>query len=327
LQLERAFRRRGEGPNRTALWRNRFTAGAFALGIACGFASLAVFDRVHPYVQMVGVAGVMVIIIGGAARNAGCPTAATGQIVAGLLPTFVACAWIHDQYHLAFCLVILFETFAAFALMRRLNGQLVRLLLLDDEKVALVAEIRRANADLSAAAMTDSLTGIANRRRFDAVLRDEAGRARRERSDLALFILDIDSFKAYNDIYGHQAGDECLSLIAREFTAALKRPGDLGARYGGEEFVAVLARTPASDAGALAEAIRARVAALGIEHVAGLSGIVTVSIGVAGFEADHPNQRPESLVRAADIALYAAKDAGRNCVRVAPLRLGSGTAA
>ena len=316
LALERAYRFRREGPDRVALWGRRFVIGAWAMGIVWGCTAMVVVERVPPLLQMVALSGMLVIVMSGAARNAGSPVAAAGQVVFGLVPTLVACAASHERYHVAFCFVIVFVGFAAFSLMRQIRTRLVRLMLLNDENAALVDKIRRANIELSAAATTDALTGIANRRCFDAVLYDEAGRAQRSSTDLALLLLDIDSFKKYNDGYGHPAGDECLSLVAKAFAATLRRPADFVARYGGEEFVAVLPQTSAAAAGALAERVRERIEAMEIVHATGVAGVVTVSIGVASHSAGGYCP-PRELVHAADVALYAAKSAGRNCVRVA----------
>ena len=316
LFLERAYRFRRERPNRVAVWRLRFALGAWAMGALWGCAALVVTTNAPSLLQMITLSVMMVIVMGGAARNAGSRVAAAGQIVLGLTPTFFACAVSHELYHRAFGFVILFEAFAAFSLMTSIRSRLVRFMSLNAENVALVDKVRRANVELSAAATTDALTGIANRRCFDAVLSDETNRAQREGSDLALLLMDIDFFKQYNDGYGHPAGDECLLVIATAFAATLRRPADFVARYGGEEFVAVLPRTTVSAAAALAQDVRARIEAMKIVHTSGVSGVVTVSIGVAGYAAGHALE-PRGLLHAADVALYSAKGAGRNRVRVA----------
>jgi two-component system cell cycle response regulator len=185
--------------------------------------------------------------------------------------------------------------YAAYALVHYLNVRTARLLRLNEENTALLAEVQRTNAELiaanvrlEAAATTDSLTGIENRRRFDVVLAEEVRRARRHSDEMALLMLDIDSFKGFNDLYGHQAGDECLRRVGQAFAASLRRPGDFVARYGGEEFVAVLPRTNALTAAALAETVRANIAALAVvSAAAGGAGVATVSIGVTSFSPDH----------------------------------------
>jgi diguanylate cyclase (GGDEF)-like protein len=182
-------------------------------------------------------------------------------------------------------------------------------------------EIRRQlehrNRDLERLSALDTLTGIANRRRFDAVLRQEWKRAARDLGLLSLVFCDIDYFKRFNDTYGHQAGDECLVRVAQTMDEALNRPADLAARYGGEEFVALLVDTDADGARMLAERIRARVEALRISHRASdVGAFLTVSLGVATL-VPRPGVLPEDLVDLADRALYAAKQGGRNRVATA----------
>ncbi len=163
----------------------------------------------------------------------------------------------------------------------------------------------------------DTLTGIANRRRFDDVLRQEWKRAARDGSFLSLLFCDIDQFKLFNDTYGHQAGDDCLVRVAQAMEDTLHRPADLASRYGGEEFVGLLVDTDPEGARLLAERVRARVEALDIEHASSeVSDVLTVSLGAA-TTVPETGMRSEDLVRLADKALYAAKQAGRNRVALA----------
>ena len=167
---------------------------------------------------------------------------------------------------------------------------------------------------LRARSYIDGLTGIANRRHFDVALERELRRAQRADGALALLLVDIDSFKAYNDHFGHQQGDSCLTMVAQELAGMLKRPADLAARYGGEEFAAVLPDTTLEQARVLADRIRAHVAGLGLQQApAAHHPKVTLSIGVATFDRARLNA-PEALIEAADRALYAAKRGGRNRV-------------
>jgi len=187
-----------------------------------------------------------------------------------------------------------------------------------------LTEIRRQllekNRLLERISALDSLTGIANRRRFDAVLRHEWRRASRDGEPLSLVFCDIDDFKRFNDTYGHQAGDECLVRVAHSMQAALNRPADLAARYGGEEFVALLVDTEIEGARLLAERMRERVERLHVEHRAStVAPVLTVSLGVATL-VPGAGLRPEDLVEHADRALYAAKQAGRNRVAMAEAR-------
>ncbi len=161
----------------------------------------------------------------------------------------------------------------------------------------------------------DGLTGIANRRRFDEALAREWRRCGRSRLPLSLILLDVDHFKAYNDHYGHQAGDECLRAVARGLAGAMNRPGDLVARYGGEEFACLLPETDEAGAAGVADRLRQAVAGLGLPHGhSPVAGHVTISLGIAAArpQAGTP---PDGLTRSADRFLYEAKRAGRDCVR------------
>jgi diguanylate cyclase (GGDEF)-like protein len=178
-------------------------------------------------------------------------------------------------------------------------------------------QLEHRNRDLERISALDTLTQIANRRRFDAVLRQEWRRCARDESPLSLVFCDIDYFKRFNDTYGHQAGDECLVRVAQAMEETLNRPADLVARYGGEEFIALLVDTAIDGARLLAERMRARVEALGVEHRAsGVAAHLTVSLGVASV-VPRPAIRAEDLVDLADRALYAAKEGGRNRVLAA----------
>lgn len=185
---------------------------------------------------------------------------------------------------------------------------------------------------LRSAAYNDGLTGIANRRQFDETLHREWLRAQRAGMPTSLLMVDIDAFKRYNDHYGHQAGDRCLQAIALTLRQTLNRPADLAARYGGEEFAIILPDTDASGARFLSQEVIHAIGALDIAHAASpVAGHVTVSIGTSSYDeschgwvgrsADSRftglSVRPPvaDLIAAADQALYAAKEAGRNQAR------------
>jgi diguanylate cyclase (GGDEF)-like protein len=170
---------------------------------------------------------------------------------------------------------------------------------------------------LRARSYVDGLTGIANRRYFDVALERELRRAQRAKGSLALLLVDIDSFKAYNDYFGHQQGDTCLITVAQALAGQLKRPADVAARYGGEEFCAILPDTTLEQAELHANRIREHIAGLNLAHAPTAHWpMVTLSIGVAAFDAEHPAEAG-ALIEAADKALYAAKKNGRNRVMVA----------
>ena len=177
-------------------------------------------------------------------------------------------------------------------------------------------DLAAANAKLAALSMTDSLTGIANRRRFDEVFGQELLRSTRAKAPLALLMLDVDFFKAYNDHYGHQEGDACLRRVGELLQSHARRASDLAARYGGEEFVMIAADTDAATAMALAETIRAAVEALQLEHARSPLGFLTVSIGVVSLVPDDATSAGQ-ILRLADQAMYRAKDQGRNQVAMA----------
>jgi len=161
----------------------------------------------------------------------------------------------------------------------------------------------------------DGLTGIANRRRFDETMAREWRRCGRSHQPMSLIILDVDHFKAYNDHYGHQAGDECLRALAEVLADRVKRPSDLDARYGGEEFVCLLPETENEGAEQVAERLRAAVADRDIPHAhSPVAPHVTISLGVATMMPG-PGGTPDQLAQLADQLLYQAKRSGRNRVQ------------
>ena len=187
--------------------------------------------------------------------------------------------------------------------------------------VVLNAELARrvkVEAELERLVATDPLTELANRRRFDEGLDVEWRRAIREGLPLAVLMIDADRFKSYNDTYGHPAGDQLIRALAHCIAGNIRRPGDLAARYGGEEFVVLLPNTAGPGALRVAEGIRTAVLALAHPQAAAPVRIASVSIGVAAMDP-MLGQLSQDLVAAADLALYRAKEDGRNRVRIASL--------
>ena len=176
-------------------------------------------------------------------------------------------------------------------------------------------ELSEANRLLQIQSNTDGLTCISNRRHFDSMLNEEWNRSLRSGSPLAVIMLDIDHFKSFNDHYGHLAGDSCLQKIAQELSRFARRGGELTARYGGEEFVFILPATDKHTAFEVARQIQKMIVSLAIPHARSTPGIVTLSLGVASLQPS-AEQLPVELVRLADAALYRAKLAGRNCIRL-----------
>jgi diguanylate cyclase (GGDEF)-like protein/PAS domain S-box-containing protein len=180
-----------------------------------------------------------------------------------------------------------------------------------------VSERKALEEKLAALAMTDGLTGLANRRAFDEALNREWKRTLRKSAAISLVLLDVDHFKLFNDSYGHQVGDDCLRTVAATLRATV-RESDVPARYGGEELAVILPDTHSAAAAELAERFRSEVEALGLTHGGNPDGggFVTVSIGVAtALSRDGGTiAMPEGLLLSADLALYKAKHEGRNRV-------------
>jgi diguanylate cyclase (GGDEF)-like protein/PAS domain S-box-containing protein len=174
--------------------------------------------------------------------------------------------------------------------------------------------LRQMTEQLKLLATTDGLTGLLNRRAFDSALETELARAKRENAPLSLVMIDVDRFKAYNDIYGHPAGDEVLKQVGAMLREVIRRPGDLVARYGGEEFAAILPNTDEDGAFFIADAFREGLHTLGLPHKGSEKGFMTASIGLTCLTPSDEGVNANELVRRADEALYNAKGAGRDRV-------------
>jgi diguanylate cyclase (GGDEF)-like protein len=181
-------------------------------------------------------------------------------------------------------------------------------------RVALHLQLVRQRRLLEHLAHVDGLTELANRRRFDDVYDLEWQRARRSGRPLSLALLDIDSFKQFNDLYGHPAGDRALRAVARVAGAHMRRPADLAARYGGEELVLLMPETDAGQALHIAQALRQAVIELMIAHAGSAAApVITASIGGATLDPAR-SESSAALFEAADVQLYRAKQGGRNRV-------------
>jgi diguanylate cyclase len=224
-------------------------------------------------------------------------------VEAGLSKESFVGPWRHDLLKSGLILLVLVASLAGFGFI--VLSQLRR-------RMEIEAELRLAHVAVRDMALTDSLTGLGNRRRLDIALAAEIARARRQRYSLALIMLDIDYFKRFNDRYGHTAGDECLRVVARAIATSLKRPADLACRYGGEEFLVILPDTDAEGAAQVAADILSALRELKLEHLDNPSGIVTASAGVASCVPTTSQTTAVGVIKAADAYLYAAKHAGRN---------------
>jgi diguanylate cyclase (GGDEF)-like protein len=175
-------------------------------------------------------------------------------------------------------------------------------------------QLKEANEVLVTLSYVDALTGVANRRRFEERLETEWKRGLRSGTALALVMIDIDHFKAYNDRWGHQQGDECLRMVATVLADGLPRSGDSVSRYGGEEFAVILPSTDLAGARSVAESLRTRVEGLRLPSAGtGTGAWVTISCGAASIVVS-VDAEMQDLIKRADEALYLAKSAGRNRV-------------
>jgi diguanylate cyclase (GGDEF)-like protein len=188
---------------------------------------------------------------------------------------------------------------------------------LEDKVADRTRALQAANEQLQALSLTDPLTGLANRRRFDDVLLAGWRRALGAGTPIAVAMIDIDHFKWYNDSHGHPAGDMCLKQVAAILAASIRQDNDLACRYGGEEFAVIFPGADEHRAATLAERARQAVAELTGPDDPASAGVVTLSIGIAAM-IPTAEQTPEGLVSAADTALYHAKQHGRNRVWIAP---------
>ena len=186
--------------------------------------------------------------------------------------------------------------------------------------VLLVMALKRRTAaenQLALLASTDGLTGLCNRRKFDDMLSTEWSRSQRSATPISLLMIDADSFKAFNDAHGHQAGDAALVSIAACIANGARRASDLGARYGGEEFAVLLPGESIDDATRIAEEIRASVLSLRVQQQGRSDVCPTISVGVACM-IPQVGLAPRDLIKSADLALYEAKRSGRNRTVAAP---------
>ena len=189
---------------------------------------------------------------------------------------------------------------------------------LENQVAERTRELMEANRKLELLSNTDGLTAAANRRSFDSILVQEWQRAQRSGFPLAMLMLDVDHFKAYNDHYGHLAGDDCLRALAMVLRQEVRRSGEMVARYGGEEFAVLMPDTNLENALAMARRIQNCVSTLSLKRKDVPVGRVTFSFGVASI-VPKPDQASSELIARADAALYRAKGNGRDCIEVATI--------
>jgi two-component system cell cycle response regulator len=200
-------------------------------------------------------------------------------------------------------------------ILKRANEALVEITLQSQMQAT---QLQEQNVQLKLAATTDGLTGLSNRAHFDQFLAGAFTAAMKQKTPISLLLMDVDRFKSINDKHGHPAGDQVLRVLGKLLKSAA-RPQDVAARYGGEEMCLILPGTSRAVAALIAESIRRAIAANPIP-IGEMSLPVTASIGVACHEPDGPFRTPAHLIKAADLSVYAAKESGRNCVRVFSFR-------
>ncbi len=197
------------------------------------------------------------------------------------------------------------------------HGVITSFISLKFENLRLLEEVRQAHDILLQISTIDGLTGLANRRHFEEVMEREWRRSIRGKMWISAIMMDIDHFKAYNDNYGHQAGDDCLRKVGAAICATLRRPSDFAARYGGEEFVVILPDTNAQGVAEVAEMLRREIEAMSVPHEhSSASRVVTISAGAASL-IPQDGMASSHLIGLVDAALYAAKQEGRNRVKTA----------
>jgi diguanylate cyclase len=285
--------------NGTILVRRPFIASVIGQSLA----DSEVFKNYLPFSSQ-GIAEVRAVV-DGTQRLYGYRALSTYPLVVetGLSRESIIAPWRWDLIKTGFVLMSVITAFTVFGLivLRQLRQRMVM------EK-----DLRRAHQAMKDMALTDSLTGLANRRRLDTALIDEIRLARRQGSSISLIMIDVDHFKLYNDSYGHAAGDDCLSAVGQAIAQAVKRPGDLAVRYGGEEFSVLLPNTDIRGAALVAQEILEAIRSLRMEHKAHPLGHVTASAGIAVGKPAEQEVSPATLIESADKLLYAAKQKGRD---------------
>lgn len=259
----------------------------------------------------------LVIVIGMLALRLSLSAAVLGCVLGAF--GFVGWQWLHPDS-------ALMPTFLAQYVMTSGVCVFVAVTREDNDRIAFLQatlldyrgrEVKRLNDELQALAWLDPLTGLSNRRRFETMLEREWQHGTEAARAMALLMIDVDHFKAYNDRYGHPAGDDCLREVAALIARRVAASAGLAARYGGEEFAVLLPRSGAGSAVALAQQLIEDLRQRALPHAASPTAPqVTISIGIAeGGEAGAPDS-PRALLQAADAALYRAKHSGRNtCCR------------
>jgi diguanylate cyclase (GGDEF)-like protein len=316
--LARAYyaRSRSSSPKR---WIRNFFIASTITGVQWGLGGLVLLETSDCTV-VCAVFAVYTSLVAGAVIRSHCyPVAAISQVTSAgavmLILSLIAGQWVFVAP------VILYALYQVY-LIKTLGGISLRQIRSDQDRARLLVSLRSANDELKFAnaqlekiSLTDPLTGVANRRGFDAELRLHWQKAVQTRSAMALLLIDVDHFKHFNDIHGHPAGDACLVLIAKAIVTMAIHPQAHVSRYGGEEFAVILPEADVVRASDVAQAIVLGVRSIGMPLPDGATTGVTVSIGVA-LVIPEPTSGSHTILSVADKALYRAKQDGRDCIRV-----------
>lgn len=300
-------------------WQQRLTLLSFISGVvigSCGFITLTPEHYLLPLILAIGLITLSSISVSVLSISS---STFISFIIPALLPVIANTLISGDRINFGIGLLIIMFTVTLILLSNRTRENINKSLdiryenthLLDDLTVSQL-QLQKQNIELEKLATEDHLTGLANRRYGDMHLEAEWKKAIRQQHPVSLIMIDIDKFKDYNDHYGHQAGDDCLKIVAQALKQSLSRPSDLAVRYGGEEFLVVLPDTEITGAIQLARKFQKVLENVNIKHeYSDIANHLTVSCGVASYTPKR-SDKVRALVNQADIAMYKSKFSGGN---------------
>ncbi len=297
-------------------WKKAYLLLAFISGVIWGASAFIIFPSGNPALIALFVLVIASLSAATTVSHSALRLGPTAWAAPAMLLYAVRCYREgFETYTIGLLIIVYFYTVLNYSFKH--NNTIASFVSLKFENLELLEELRKANDVLRHASAIDGLTGLANRRQFDEIMDKEWRRAIREQKSISLIMLDIDHFKAYNDNYGHQEGDDCLKKVAAVIAELVKRPADLAARYGGEEFMVVLPGSDIRGAIELGEKLRIAVEVLDVPHAhSSAASVVTISVGASSLVPER-GEEPSRLIKLVDTALYAAKRGGRNRVKAA----------
>jgi diguanylate cyclase (GGDEF)-like protein len=311
-----SFRKKNLEGDQYTPWGERYIISIFLTGMAWGVASLFIHTTNNPTYQLVIALWIVAMSASAAVAYSIYIKAVMMFFVPSTVTLIISLFFIGGTLQTLLAIALCFYILITVSSMLPVNKSMINAIKLNYELEMEIEERKKIEEQLRELSLKDALTGLSNRRQFDEVMEREWRRAKRENSPLSFILLDIDSFKLFNDSYGHQEGDACLQRVSGVIMQEAKRPGDLTARYGGEEFAVILPNTESHHAYTIAEKIRHEIVALNIPHIGSKvedCNIVTISSGVSTFIPGQ-NMTQSDIIKWADAALYKAKHEGRNRV-------------